>query len=227
MVPAPSLLAFALTSLALIVIPGPSVLFVIGRSISLGRIGGLLSVVGNELGMLPIIVAVAVGVGAIVAQSLILFTIIKFAGAAYIVYLGIQAIRHRAGGPRIASQSGDAGAEAAALSGRPLPRKKSRYRILAEGFFVGLTNPKTLVFFVAVLPQFVDYSAGLIPLQMFELGLVFFVLALLCDSTWALVAGSARHWFARSPRRIEHLGTAGGVMMIGLGGVLALTGNKH
>ncbi len=95
MVPAPSLLAFALTSLALIVIPGPSVLFVIGRSISLGRMGGLLSVVGNELGMLPLIVAVAVGVGAIVAQSLILFTIIKFAGAAYIVYLGIQAIRHR------------------------------------------------------------------------------------------------------------------------------------
>ncbi len=83
------------------------------------------------------------------------------------------------------------------------------------------------MFFVAVLPQFVDYSAGFIPLQMFELGLVFFVLALICDSTWALVAGSARHWFARSPRRVEHLGTAGGVMMIGLGGVLALTGNKH
>ncbi len=216
MVPAPSLLAFALTSLALIVIPGPSVLFVIGRSISLGRIGGLLSVVGNELGMLPIIVAVAVGVGAIVAQSLILFTIIKFAGAAYIVYLGIQAIR------TVLDRSPHGGD---ARSDRRTP--KSRLRILAEGFFVGLTNPKTLVFFVAVLPQFVDYSAGFIPLQMFELGLVFFVLALLCDSTWALVAGSARHWFARSPRRVEHLGTAGGVMMIGLGGVLALTGNKH
>ncbi len=222
MVPAPSLLAFALTSLALIVIPGPSVLFVIGRSITLGRIGGLLSVVGNELGMLPLIVAVAVGVGAIVAQSLILFTIIKFAGAAYLVYLGIQAVRHRAGAKRIASQSRDASAEAAVL-----PRRRSRVRILAEGFFVGLTNPKTLVFFVAVLPQFVDYNAGFIPLQMFELGLVFFVLALICDSTWALVAGTARQWFAGSPRRVEHLGTAGGGMMIGLGGVLALTGNKH
>ena len=226
MVPAPSLLAFALTSLALIVIPGPSVLFVIGRSISLGRLGGLLSVLGNALGMLPLIVAVAVGVGSVVAQSLILFTIIKFAGAAYLVYLGIQAIRHRrhyrAGAEGIASQSGDASAEAATL-----PRKKSRRRILAEGFFVGLTNPKTLVFFVAVLPQFVDYSAGFIPLQMLKLGLVFFVLALLCDSTWALVAGTARQWFARSPRRVEHLGAAGGVMMIGLGGVLALTGNKH
>ena len=220
MVPAASLLAFALTSIALIVIPGPSVLFVIGRSIALGRLGGLLSVLGNALGMLPLIVAVAIGVGAIVAQSLILFTVIKFAGAAYLVYLGIQAI-FRAGAKRIASQSRDASAEAAVL-----PRRRSRVRILAEGFLVGLTNPKTLVFFVAVLPQFVDYSAGFIPLQMFELGLVFFVLALICDSTWALVAGTARHWFARTPRRVEHLGTAGGVMMIGLGGVLALTGNR-
>ncbi len=212
MVPGPSLLAFALTSLALIVIPGPSVLFVIGRSISLGRLGGLLSVVGNELGMLPIIVAVALGIGSVVAQSLILFSVIKFAGAAYIVYLGIQAIRHR---------------RHTAVTHEATPNPKSRLRILTEGFVVGLTNPKTLVFFVAVLPQFVDYNAGSIPLQMFELGLVFFVLALLCDSTWALVAGTARKWFARSPRRVEHLGTAGGVMMIGLGGVLALTGNKH
>lgn len=212
MVPASSLLAFALTSLALIVIPGPSVLFVIGRSISLGRIGGLLSVLGNAIGMLPLIVAVAVGVGAVVAQSLILFTIIKFAGAAYLVFLGIQAIRHR---------------RHTAVTHEKTPNPRSRLRILSEGFFVGLTNPKTLVFFVAVLPQFVDYHAGFIPLQMFELGLIFLAIALLCDSTWALIAGTARQWFARSPRRVEHLGAAGGVMMIGLGGVLALTGNKH
>src|SRR6185437_12365894 len=120
-------------------IPGPSVLFVIGRSISLGRLGGLLSVLGNALGMLPLIVAVAVGVGAVVAQSLILFSIIKFAGAAYLVYLGIQAIRHR---------------RHTAVTHEATPNPKSRYCILAEGFFVGLTNPKTLVFFVAVLPQF-------------------------------------------------------------------------
>ncbi len=212
MVPAPSLLAFALTSLALIVLPGPSVLFVIGRSISLGRLGGLLSVIGNELGMLPLIVAVSVGIGAVVAQSLVLFTIIKFAGAAYIVFLGIQAIRHR---------------RHTAVTHEATPRSRSRLRIVAQGFIVGLTNPKTLVFFVAVLPQFVDYHSGSIPLQMFELGLVFLVIALLCDSTWALIAGTARHWFARSPKRVEHLGAAGGVMMIGLGGVLALTGNKH
>jgi threonine/homoserine/homoserine lactone efflux protein len=212
MVPPSSLLGFALASLALIVIPGPSVLFVIGRSLALGRAGGLLSVVGNALGMLPLVAAVALGVGAVVAQSVVVFTIIKFAGAAYLVYLGVQAIRHR---------------RHTAVTHEAVPPRRSRLRILSEGFVVGITNPKSLVFFVAVLPQFVDYSAGSIPLQMMELGLVFLVLALACDSVWALVAGTARTWFARSPKRVERLGATGGVMMIGLGGVLALTGGKH
>ncbi|MFJ3490646.1 LysE family translocator [Leifsonia aquatica] len=212
MVTGPSLLAFALASIALIVIPGPSVLFVIGRSLALGRLGGLLSVLGNALGMLPLVIAVSLGIGAIVAQSLLLFTIIKFAGAAYLVYLGIQAIRHR---------------RQAAVTHEAAPPQRSRLRILGEGFIVGLTNPKSLVFFVAVLPQFVGYHAGAIPLQLFELGVVFLLLALTFDSAWALAAGSARQWFGRSPRRMERLGATGGVMMIGLGGVLAFTGVKH
>jgi threonine/homoserine/homoserine lactone efflux protein len=212
MVPPSSLLGFALASLALIAIPGPSVLFVIGRSLALGRAGGLLSVLGNALGMLPIVAAVALGVGSVVAQSVVAFTTIKFAGAAYLVYLGVQAIRHR---------------RHTAITHEAVPPRRSRLRILSEGFVVGITNPKSLVFFVAVLPQFVDYSAGSIPLQMMELGLVFLVLALACDSVWALVAGTARAWFAGSPRRVERLGATGGVMMIGLGGVLALTGSKH
>ncbi|WP_349865278.1 LysE family translocator [Leifsonia sp. WHRI 6310E] len=211
MVPGPSLLAFALASVALIVIPGPSVLFVIGRSLALGRAGGLLSVLGNALGMLPLVIAVALGIGALVAQSVVVFTVIKLVGAAYLVYLGVQAIRHR---------------RHTAVTHEEQPTR-SPWRILAEGFLVGLTNPKSLVFFVAVLPQFVDYGAGGIPLQMFELGVVFLLLALLFDSVWALAAGTARQWFGRSPKRVERLGAAGGVMMIGLGGVLALTGTKH
>ncbi|MFJ3394307.1 LysE family translocator [Leifsonia aquatica] len=211
MVPGPSLLAFALASVALIVIPGPSVLFVIGRSLALGRAGGLLSVLGNALGMLPLVIAVALGIGALVAQSVVVFTVIKLVGAAYLVYLGIQAIRHR---------------RHTAVTHEDQP-SRSPWRILGEGFLVGLTNPKSLVFFVAVLPQFVDYGAGGIPLQLFELGVVFLVLALLFDSIWALAAGTARQWFGRSPKRVERLGAAGGVMMIGLGGVLALTGAKH
>lgn len=211
MVPGPSLLAFALASVALIVIPGPSVLFVIGRSLALGRAGGLLSVLGNALGMLPLVIAVALGIGALVAQSVVVFTVIKLVGAAYLVYLGIQAIRHR---------------RHTAVTHEEQP-SRSPWRILGEGFLVGLTNPKSLVFFVAVLPQFVDYGAGGIPLQLFELGVVFLVLALFFDSIWALAAGTAGQWFGRSPKRVERLGAAGGVMMIGLGGVLALTGTKH
>jgi threonine/homoserine/homoserine lactone efflux protein len=208
MVPWPNLLAFALASALLIVIPGPSVLFVLGRSISLGRRGGLLSVLGNALGMLPAIAAVALGIGALVAQSVVVFTIVKVIGALYLVFLGIQAIRHRK-----TRAMPDASAA---------PR--STFRLLLEGFVVGITNPKTIAFFVAVLPQFVDHAAGAIAWQLAELGLLFFLLALVMDGTWALIAGTARDWFARSPKRVERLGAAGGVMMIGLGGVLLVAG---
>ena len=210
MVPAPNLLGFALASAVLIAIPGPSVLFVIGRSLALGRRGGLLSVVGNAAGMVPQIVAVALGIGAIVAESVLIFTIIKFAGAAYLVFLGIQAIRHR---NRHATLTVDT-------------TPKSSGRLIGEGFLVGLTNPKSIVFFVAVLPQFVDYDAGSIPLQLAELGFVFIVLALAMDSVWALAAGTARAWFARSPKRLSRLSATGGVMLIGLGGAVAFTSSS-
>ncbi|MEZ5189716.1 MAG: LysE family translocator [Schumannella sp.] len=209
MVPWPNLLAFALSSALLIALPGPSVLFVLGRSIALGRRGGLLSVLGNALGMLPAIAAVALGIGALVTQSVVVFTVVKVAGAAYLVYLGIQAIRHRRAG---------------VVTDAPVvPR--SAARLIGEGFLVGVTNPKTIAFFVAVLPQFVAHGAGSIPLQLAELGLLFFAMALAMDGTWALVAGTARTWFARSPKRVERLGATGGVMMIGLGGVLLVTGS--
>lgn len=210
MVPAASLGAFVVASVLLILMPGPSILFVIGRSVAYGRLAGVLSVVGNALGMLPLLTLVALGVGALVAQSVVIFTIIKVIGAGYLVYLGVQAIRHRNELPE---------QEAA--------RPQSAWRLLGEGFVVGVTNPKTIAFFVAVLPQFVDYAAGSIPWQLAELGLVFVVLALICDSCWALAAGTARAWFATSPRRIGRLRATGGAMMIGLGGVLLLTGNKH
>jgi threonine/homoserine/homoserine lactone efflux protein len=203
--------AFALAAFAIIVIPGPSVLFAVGRSIALGRRAGMLSVIGNELAIIPIVAAVALGLGLVVAQSVVLFTVIKLAGALYIVYLGVQAIRHRKSGAIDAVAAG--------------PRRSSA-RMLGEGFLVGISNPKLLVFFVAVLPQFVNFHAGAIPMQMMVLGVVFFVIALLSDTAWALLAGLARSWFARSPKRAERLSATGGVMLIGLGGVLALTGNK-
>lgn len=212
MVPPENLLAFTLAALVLIVIPGPSVLFTIGRALALGRVGGLLSVLGNALGLLPVIGLVALGVGGIVAQSVVLFTIVKVVGAGYLMYLGVQAIRHR---NRAAEEA----------NGAIAPR--SAWRQLGEGFVVGITNPKTIAFFVAVLPQFVDLSAGSVPLQMIQLGLVFFVIALISDGIWALVAASAREWFGRSPKRIARLSATGGGLMIGLGGILLFTGAEH
>lgn len=209
MIPLENLVAFAVVSVVLIVIPGPSVLFVIGRSIALGRRAGVLSVVGNTLGTVPAIIAVAFGVGAIVASSVVAFTVMKIVGGLYLVWLGIQAIRHRHDGMRAAS-----------------PAAASLWSLLRQGFIVGLTNPKTLAFFVAVLPQFVDPSAGPAWAQLLLLGLTFQTLALACDSVWALAAGTARTWFARSPRRTATLAGTGGVMMIGLGGALTLTGAK-
>ncbi|WP_020014370.1 LysE family translocator [Promicromonospora sukumoe] len=212
-----TLVAFVVASVILIVIPGPSVLFVVGRSLSLGRPGGLLSVLGNELGALPLVAAVALGVGTVVAESIVVFTVIKLLGAAYLVYLGVQAIRHRRDGAE------PAGAGPAALAGR---RTSSHWAILRQGFVVGVTNPKTIVFFVAALPQFVDVRAGQVPLQMMVLGLVFTLVALVFDSIWALLAGAARSWFASSPRRLAAVRATGGGMMIGLGGTLALSGSK-
>ena len=209
MIPVENVLAFVIASVVIIVIPGPSVLFVIGRSIALGRRAGVLSVAGNALGTVPAVVAVAFGVGAIVASSVVVFTVIKIAGAVYLVYLGIQAIRHRHAHVQNAERT-----------------PTSARKLLAQGFIVGVTNPKTIAFFVAVLPQFIDPAAGAVWAQLLLLGLTFQLLALMCDSVWAIAAGTARTWFAKSPRRISTLSGSGGVMMIGLGGALALTGSK-
>lgn len=211
MVPLSHLLTFAIAAALLIALPGPSVLFVIGRTLALGRRAGLLSVVGNAGGMLVQTSLVALGVGAIVAQSIVVLTVIKFAGAAYLVFLGIQAIRHRH--------------DVSAPVEQAVPR--STLRLLGEGFVVGITNPKSIIFFVAILPQFIVPRVGAIPVQLADLGLTFVLLALVMDSTWVLTAGAARQWFARSPKRLSQLGVVGGVVMIGLGGALAATGVKN
>ena len=213
MIPLDNLLAFTVAALVLIVIPGPAVLFSVGRTLSLGRTGGLLSVLGVSLALIPIVGLVALGVGAVVAQSAALFTTLKIVGALYLMFLGVQAIRHRK--------------DAAAAAAQPQALARSPFRQLLEGFVVGVSNPKTIAFFVAVLPQFIDVDAGAPAVQMMVLGLVFAVLALISDSAWVLAAAAARTWFAKSPTRIERLTATGGGMMIGLGGVLLVTGNDR
>lgn len=200
---------FAVASVLLTLIPGPTVLFVVGRSLALGRTAGLWSVVGNTLGLLPLVLAVSLGIGTLVAESVAVFTIVKLVGAAYLIYLGVQAVRHR-------------GADVGAVTATP----RSTARIVRDGFMVGVSNPKAVVFLAAVLPQFVDHSSGGIPGQMFALGLIFMAVALVSDGTYAWAAGTARNWFGGSPRRLARMQASGGLMMIGLGGSLALTGQK-
>jgi threonine/homoserine/homoserine lactone efflux protein len=209
--PTDRLLAFALTALVLIAVPGPSVLFTVSRALTIGRRGALLTVAGNAAGGYLQVVAVAFGVGALVQRSVELFTVPKLIGAAYLIFLGVQAIRHR-------RSLTDALAT-------PPPSTRTR-RVLADGFMVGIANPKTAVFFLAVLPQFLDRGAGTVTLQLLVLGAIFYAIALVCDSLWAIAAGSARLWFARSPSRLAAVGGAGGVAMIGIGASLALTGRK-
>ncbi|MEU6243705.1 LysE family translocator [Streptomyces sp. NPDC047024] len=213
MVSTDRLLAFAALSLVLIVVPGPSVLFVVGRALAHGRRAALTTVVGNTLGAYVLVAAVALGVGSVVERSLLAFTVLKLVGAAYLVYLGVMAWRRR-GSLRDAVTAAEPGPEHGAL------------RTLGEGFAVGVANPKTIVFFAAVLPQFADPGQGHVPAQMLLLGLVFNVIALASDSAWGLVASAARDWFARSPRRLAAVGGAGGLAMIGLGVTVAVTGRK-
>ncbi|RKN37221.1 LysE family translocator [Streptomyces hoynatensis] len=212
MVSADRLLAFAAMSLLLIVVPGPSVLFVIGRALAQGRRVALTTVAGNTLGAYVLVMAVALGVGSVVERSVAVFTALKLAGAAYLVYLGVRAWRHRG-----ALRAGFAAEEGAG----------GGLRTLWEGFAVGVSNPKTMVFFAAALPQFVDRDQGHVVAQMLLLGLVFNVIAALSDSVWGLAAATAREWFARSPRRLSLVGGAGGLTMIGLGVTVAATGRSE
>lgn len=211
MLPTGHLLAFALLSFALIIVPGPNVLFVISRSLMLGRAAGVGTAIGGQIGVYLQVTAVAFGIGALVERSVAVFTAIKLAGAVYLVYLGVQAIRHR----RSLREALDT----------PLEHK-GMARILWDGILVGASNPKSIVFFAAVLPQFVNRSAGRVPVQMLLLGAIFIAIAVLCDSSWAVVAGTARGWLTRSPRRLELIGGSGGLVMIGIGISLALTGRK-
>ncbi|CAI9403219.1 Homoserine/homoserine lactone efflux protein [Nocardioides sp. T2.26MG-1] len=203
-------IAFVAASVLFIQVPGPSLLFTIGRALTVGRRDALLSVVGNSWGIVTQVFAIAVGLGAVVAASAEAYLVVKVVGAAYVVWLGVQAIRHRSDA-RLAL-------EAVGRGPRPSAPALTSLRV---GFTVGVTNPKTLVFFVAFLPQFVNDSAGHEGLQVAALGVVFGTLGVTSDSIWALAAGKARDWFARRPHRLDRLGVAGGVMMIGLGATLA------
>jgi threonine/homoserine/homoserine lactone efflux protein len=204
------LAAFVAASMALLVLPGPSVLFVVAQGVAYGRRAALATVFGNTAGLGVHVAAVSLGVGQVVRRSVALFTAMKLVGAAYIVVLGVRAVRHRR--DLLARLAG---------SGAVSPR-----RLVRDGFVVGVSNPKTTLFFLAVLPQFVRSSAGHVTVQLLALGLVFMALAIVNDSLYGLAAGSVRRWLDSSPRRVAMVGGTSGLVMIGLGVRLALTGRK-
>lgn len=224
-----TLLAFSGLALLLIVLPGPSMLFIVGRALNHGRREALLSVVGNGLGVFVHAGLVAVGVGALLASSETAFWVLKIGGGLYLIYLGVQQIRHRHEGADAlvvlshddAGEAGDTGgADARVAQVGAAVTRPGALRLLLESFAVGITNPKTLVFMVAVLPQFADPARGSMTFQMLELGAIFLIIALISDGTVALVATWARRWFLRSPRRLASIRSAGGAMIAALGVVL-------
>jgi threonine/homoserine/homoserine lactone efflux protein len=211
MLSADRLLAFGITAFVVIVIPGPSVLFVVGRALACGHRVAVWTVVGNALGEYVQVIAVAFGIGALAEQSVAVFTAMKLLGGAYLIYLGVKTFRERR-------------SLAAALAA-PTALRSDR-RAFLEGWTVGVTNPKTVVFLAAILPQFVDRGTGNVPVQILLLGAVFAAIAVASDTIWAMAAGGVRLWFARSPRRLELIGGTGGLAIAAVGAGLLVSGRK-
>jgi threonine/homoserine/homoserine lactone efflux protein len=207
-----TLIAFLITAFVVIAIPGPSVLFIVSRALANGRRVAMWTMLGNTTGVYGLVIAIAFGMGAIAEHSLVLFTIMKLVGGVYLVYLGVKTFRERG--------------NLAAVVGQQVSVKASDGRSFRDGVLVGLANPKAIVFMAAILPQFVSPAAGHVALQILLLGLIFCLVAIISDGSWAMAAGAARKWFTRSPRRLEIIGGAGGLAIAVVGISLLLLKRK-
>ena len=196
-------LEYLVAATVIILAPGPSVLFIIARAIAWGRKTAVLTVVGNVSGSFVLSTLVALGLGPILERYHLAYVGVQWGGGIYLVYLGIDAIVKRS------IHAADMGNQ-----GNQVP---SMLRTIRDGFWVGFLNPKAIVFFAAVLPQFVDIDGGNVTAQLIFLGLTFCVIALISDGSWGLLAGTARIWLASSSSRLERLRAIGGAIMIILG----------
>jgi threonine/homoserine/homoserine lactone efflux protein len=201
-----AVLGFAAVSLAVIAVPGPSVLFAVSRAIASGRRVALLTVLGNASGLFVQVLFVVFGLGVVVTSSDLAYAALKLTGATYLVWLGIGAVRRRHDAARVAH------------AGTPTTTA-TPWR---DGFVVGVSNPKSVVFLAALLPQYVDPAAGFVPAQMVVLGGLFCLIAIVSDGAWAVLAARARLWLASDSRRLVWTSVAGGLMMVGLGLLLVL-----
>ena len=200
-----TLALFSLAALALIVVPGPAVLYIVAQSIDGGRVAGLLSALGVAVGGLVHVTAAAIGLSALLLSSATAFTVVKLAGAGYLIGLGLYTLLVRK------EDSGDV-----------VRRERRLRRSFVQGVVVNVLNPKTALFFIAFLPQFVDRDAGSVAAQLLVLGLVFVALAVVSDSLWALAAGSAASRLRSSKRFLAVRRYVSGSVFVGLGAVTAL-----
>ncbi|MGY0694551.1 LysE family translocator [Virgibacillus sp. FSP13] len=198
---------FTISALVLLVIPGPSVLYIIARSMDQGRMAGLVSVLGNALGSVILSVAAAAGLTAILASTDMVFNVVKYLGAAYLIYLGIS---------RLFSNDSHA---------QIVPQRKRLLHIFNQGIIVAVLNPKTALFFVAFVPQFVDASQGGIWEQTLFFGLMLVILGVCTDSIYALLAGTAGNWLNRRGNFSGKLRYVSGGIYVILGVVFAFTGS--
>jgi threonine/homoserine/homoserine lactone efflux protein len=209
MIPPEKLILFIVSSLALLVVPGPAVLYIVTRSLSQGRTAGLASMAGVNAGALTHTLAAALGLSAILVSSALAFSVVKYAGAAYLIYLGVR-------------QFFTKGALEDVQYGH-----ESLWRIFSQGYLVSIFNPKLALFFFAFLPQFVDASRGNPTLQMLTLGLLFVALAAISDGLYALLSSNMFAWLKRNPRFASRQKYVTGSVYVGLGLTAAMTGSNH
>lgn len=204
-----TLAVFAAATLAVLAVPGPAVIYIVTRSVAQGRSAGLLSVAGIHAGSVLHVVAAAVGVSALLAASATAFTIVKYLGAAYLIWLGLRKLLSRPAD----DESG------------PAPHASAR-RVFTEGFVVNVLNPKTAIFFLAFLPQFVDPASGSVAAQIVVLGLCWVLLGMASDGTYALIAAAVAGRLRRTRRAARRLDIASGLIYLGLGALVALGGDN-
>lgn len=211
MLPTARPIEFLVTTLVLIAVPGPSVVFIVGRGVALGRRAALATVAGNASGFTLQLGLVSVGIGSLVARSESALTVLQLAGASYIVYLGIRNVRNRR--------------EMSASIGMSNATVGSHSKAFREGLAVGATNPKGILMFTAVLPPFVDVSREHVAVDIGLLGAICILMSLATDGSWAIASGTARRWLGSSQRSLERLTAAGGAMLVGVGVALMLMGH--
>ena len=208
MISANQLTAFFVASIVIIMVPGPSVLFTLARGVAWGRSVAVLTVLGNSIGTLLLSGIVALGLGPLISHSPAFFITLQLAGGCYLLWLGYHALKHRH-------------EQAQAMIQREASRPQA-LQIVRQGFTVGILNPKSLVFFAAVFPHFVDRTKGNVTIQLLLFGVIFSVMAFFSDGTWGFIAGTAREWLSGSATRLVVLRSIGGCVMVTLGALIIL-----